>query len=122
VADYRAIPAAVFTDPQMASVGTTNGDQVVTGVHMIAGGRLSTYERPERPGLLDLAAGTKERVIVGALAMGPAAGEWIGQLTLAVRARMPIEILPATLSPPQGLEERLCESGRAALRATTERA
>jgi pyruvate/2-oxoglutarate dehydrogenase complex dihydrolipoamide dehydrogenase (E3) component len=117
-ADYRAIPAAVFTDPQVASVGTTSGDQVVSAVHMITGGRLSTYERPKRPGLLKLAAGTKERVIVGALAVGPEAGEWIGQLTLAVRARIPIEILLDTIQPYptfseaifsalQALEERL---------------
>jgi len=99
VADYRAIPAAVFTDPQVASVGTTCGDQVVTAVHMIEGGRLSTYERPKRPGLLKLAAGTKERVIVGALAVGPEAGEWIGQLTLAVRARIPLETLLDTIQP-----------------------
>ena len=98
-ADYRAIPAAVFTDPQVASVGTTSGDQVVTAVHRIEGGRLSTYERPKRPGLLKLAAGTNESVIVGALAVGPEAGEWIGQLTLAVRARIPIEILLDTIQP-----------------------
>jgi pyruvate/2-oxoglutarate dehydrogenase complex dihydrolipoamide dehydrogenase (E3) component len=98
-ADYRAIPAAVFTDPQVASVGTTSGDQVVTAVHRIEGGRLSTYERPKRPGLLKLAAGTNESVIVGAVAVGPEAGEWIGQLTLAVRARIPIEILLDTIQP-----------------------
>jgi pyruvate/2-oxoglutarate dehydrogenase complex dihydrolipoamide dehydrogenase (E3) component len=132
-ADYRAIPAAVFTDPQVASVGTTSGDQVVTAVHKIEGGRLSTYERPKRPGLLKLAADTNERVIVGALAVGPEAGEWIGQLTLAVRARIPIEILLDTIQPYptfseaifsalQALEERLSGSRRAALRATTKRA
>jgi pyruvate/2-oxoglutarate dehydrogenase complex dihydrolipoamide dehydrogenase (E3) component len=116
-ADYRAIPAAVFTDPQVASVGTTSGDQVVSAVHRIEGGRLSTYERPKRPGLLKL-AGTNERVIVGAVAVGPEAGEWIGQLTLAVRARIPLDILLDTIQPYptfseaifsalQALEERL---------------
>jgi pyruvate/2-oxoglutarate dehydrogenase complex dihydrolipoamide dehydrogenase (E3) component len=98
-ADYRAVPAAVFTDPQVASVGTTSGDQVVSALHMITGGRLSTYERPKRPGLLKLAADTRERVVVGAVAVGPEAGEWIGQLTLAVRARVPVEILLDTIQP-----------------------
>ena len=86
VADYRAIPAAVFTDPQVASVGTTEGDGVVTASFTIDGGRLSTYERPRRPGLVKLAADGSRRVLVGAVAVGPEAGEWLGQLTLAVRA------------------------------------
>ena len=99
VADYRAIPAAVFTDPQVASVGSTSGDGLVTASHRIEGGRLSTYERPKRPGLLKLAADPEKRVVVGAVAVGPEAGEWMGQLTLAVRAEIPIDLLLDTIQP-----------------------
>ena len=99
VADYRAIPAAVFTDPQVASVGTTEGDGVVTASFTIDGGRLSTYERPRRPGLVKLAADGSRRVLVGAVAVGPEAGEWLGQLTLAVRAETPIDVLLDTIQP-----------------------
>ena len=99
VADYRAIPAAVFTDPQVASVGTLEGDRVVTAEYRIEGGRLSTYERPKRPGILKLAADPDERVVVGAVAVGPEAGEWIGQLTLAVRARVSLEVFLDTIQP-----------------------
>jgi pyruvate/2-oxoglutarate dehydrogenase complex dihydrolipoamide dehydrogenase (E3) component len=98
-ADYRAIPAAVFTDPQVASVGRMDGDGVVTGRFEITGGRLSTYERPRRPGLVKLAADRDERVLVGAVAVGPEAGEWLGQLTLAVRARVPVDVLLDTIQP-----------------------
>ena len=98
-ADYRAVPAAVFTDPQVASVGRTDGDGVVTGRYEIAGGRLSTYERPKRPGLVKVAADRDDRVLVGAVAVGPEAGEWLGQLTLAVRARVPIDVLLDTIQP-----------------------
>ncbi len=98
-ADYRAIPAAVFTDPQVATVGTTSGDGLVTATHRIEGGRLSTYERPKRPGFLKLAADSEQRVVVGAVAMGPEAAEWIGQLTLAVRARVPFDVLRDTIQP-----------------------
>jgi pyruvate/2-oxoglutarate dehydrogenase complex dihydrolipoamide dehydrogenase (E3) component len=99
VADYRAIPASVFTDPQVASVGTLDGDGVVTASFAIEGGRLSTYERPKRPGLLKLAADAQKRVLVGAVAVGPEAGEWIGQLTVSVRAAVPVDVLLDTIQP-----------------------
>ena len=99
VADYRAIPAAVFTDPQVATVGTTEGDELVTARYDIVGGRLSTYERPRRPGFVKLAADPARRVVTGAVAVGPEAGEWLGQLTLAVRAEVPIEVLLDTIQP-----------------------
>lgn len=99
VADYRAIPAAVFTDPQVASVGSTQGDGLVSAAFVIDGGRLSTYERPRRPGLVKLAADPERRVLVGAVAVGPEAGEWLGQLTLAVRSEIPIDVLLDTIQP-----------------------
>ncbi len=98
-ADYRAIPAAVFTDPQVGSVGSTQGAGIVTTSHRIVGGRLSTYERPKRPGLVKLAADRSRGVLVGAVVVGPEAGEWLGQLTLAVRAEVPLEVLLDTIQP-----------------------
>jgi pyruvate/2-oxoglutarate dehydrogenase complex dihydrolipoamide dehydrogenase (E3) component len=95
-ADYRAVPAAVFTDPQVASVGSMDG---VVARYDIVGGRLSTYERPKRPGVVKLAADPKRRVLVGAVAVGPEAGEWLGQLTLAVRAEVPVDVLLDTIQP-----------------------
>jgi pyruvate/2-oxoglutarate dehydrogenase complex dihydrolipoamide dehydrogenase (E3) component len=99
VADYRAIPAAVFTDPQVATVGVMDGDGVVTARYEMTGGRLSTYERPRRPGFVKLAADPERRVLVGAVVVGPEAGEWLGQLTLAVRAGIPIDVLLDTIQP-----------------------
>jgi pyruvate/2-oxoglutarate dehydrogenase complex dihydrolipoamide dehydrogenase (E3) component len=98
-ADYRAIPASVFTDPQVGSVGRMDGDDVVTGSCKITGGRLSTYERPKREGLVKLAADRSRRVLVGAVTVGPEAGEWLGQLTLAVRAEVPLDVLLDTIQP-----------------------
>ena len=98
-ADYRAIPASVFTDPQVGSVGRMDGDDVVTGSCKITGGRLSTYERPKRDGLVKLAADRSRRVLVGAVTVGPEAGEWLGQLTLAVRAEVPLDVLLDTIQP-----------------------
>jgi pyruvate/2-oxoglutarate dehydrogenase complex dihydrolipoamide dehydrogenase (E3) component len=61
--------------------------------------RLSTYERPKRPGFLKVFADRDRRVLVGATAVGPEAGEWLGQLTLAIRAEVPVDVLLDTIQP-----------------------
>ena len=96
--DYRAIPAAVFTDPQVASVGVMDGDGVVTARYEIAGGRLSTYERPRRPGFVKVAADSARRVLVGAVAVGPEAGELVGAAH-ARRTRQGSDRRPARHDP-----------------------
>ena len=97
-ADYRAIPAVTFTDPQVASVGDTSGDGTVVGERTSVA-RLSTYERPKRPAFLKVFADPQRRVLVGAVAVGPEAGEWLGQLTLAIRAEVPVDLLLDTIQP-----------------------
>jgi pyruvate/2-oxoglutarate dehydrogenase complex dihydrolipoamide dehydrogenase (E3) component len=96
-ADYRAIPAGIFTDPEVATVGVTDGTSARW--ELTETPRLSTYERPKRDGFVRLFADPKERVLVGAVAVGPQATEWLGQLTLAVRARTPVEVLLDTIQP-----------------------
>jgi pyruvate/2-oxoglutarate dehydrogenase complex dihydrolipoamide dehydrogenase (E3) component len=97
-ADYRAVPAVTFTDPQVASVGDTSGEGAVVGERG-AVARHSTYERPKRPGFLKVFADPDRRVLVGAVAVGPEAGEWLGQLTLAIRAEVPVAVLLETIQP-----------------------
>jgi pyruvate/2-oxoglutarate dehydrogenase complex dihydrolipoamide dehydrogenase (E3) component len=97
-ADHRAVPAVTFTDPQVASVGTTTGEGLVSG-ERTSTARLSTYERPKRPGFLKVFADPERRVLVGACAVGPEAGEWLGQLTLAIKAEVPIDVLLDTIQP-----------------------
>jgi pyruvate/2-oxoglutarate dehydrogenase complex dihydrolipoamide dehydrogenase (E3) component len=99
-ADYRAIPAGIFTDPEVATVGRTDGDGLVSARwELTATPRTSTYERPKREGFVRLFADPGERVLVGAVAVGPQAAEWLGQLTLAVRSATPIETLIDTIQP-----------------------
>jgi pyruvate/2-oxoglutarate dehydrogenase complex dihydrolipoamide dehydrogenase (E3) component len=97
-ADYRAIPRVVFTDPQVAAVGEPEGAMTGT-VEMKAVPRTSTYIRDydEQPGFLTLVSDGQK--LVGAYAVGPEAGEWLGQATLAVRAEVPIEVMRDTIQP-----------------------
>jgi pyruvate/2-oxoglutarate dehydrogenase complex dihydrolipoamide dehydrogenase (E3) component len=99
-ADYRAVPAGIFTDPEVATVGRTEGDGLVsTRWELTKTPRLATYERPKRDGFVRLFADPKKKVLVGAVAVGPQAAEWLGQLTLAVRAEIPVDILVDTIQP-----------------------
>src|SRR4051812_7062754 len=97
-ADYRAVPRVVFCDPQVAAVGEQSGS--ASGTAGLAGvARTSTYTREyaEKPGFLTLVSdGSK---LVGAYAVGPEAGEWLQQATLAVRAEVPLEVLRDTIQP-----------------------
>ncbi|MEA2468404.1 MAG: hypothetical protein QOJ57_2530, partial [Thermoleophilaceae bacterium] len=97
-ADYRAVPRVVFCDPQVAAVGESSGAE--SGTAQLSGvARTATYTRryAEKPGFLTLVSdGSK---LVGAYAVGPEAGEWLQQATLAVRAEVPLEVLRDTIQP-----------------------
>jgi pyruvate/2-oxoglutarate dehydrogenase complex dihydrolipoamide dehydrogenase (E3) component len=99
-ADYRAIPSAIFTDPQVAAVGDTSGaGAVVSRWDVTKVSRASTFQKPKRPGFVKLFAHPERRVLVGAVVVGPEAGEWLGQLTLAIRAEVPVDVLRDTIQP-----------------------
>jgi pyruvate/2-oxoglutarate dehydrogenase complex dihydrolipoamide dehydrogenase (E3) component len=99
-ADYRAVPSAVFTDPQIAAVGDTSGKgAVVSSWKLESVSRTGTFQRPKKPGLVKLYADPERGVLVGATAVGPEAGEWLGQLTLAIRAEVPVDVLRDTIQP-----------------------
>ncbi|MGA8217746.1 MAG: NAD(P)/FAD-dependent oxidoreductase [Solirubrobacterales bacterium] len=97
-ADYRAIPRVVFTDPQVAAVGESEGKS--TGTTQLASvARTSTYTREyaERPGFLTVVSDGDK--LTGAYAVGPEAGEWLQQATLAIRAEVPVDVLRDTIQP-----------------------
>jgi dihydrolipoamide dehydrogenase len=99
-ADYRAIPAGIFTDPEVGAVGRTEGDDLVSArLELGSVPRLSTYERPSREGFVRVFADPQQRVLVGAVCVGPQAAEWLGQFTLAIRAEVKIETLLDTIQP-----------------------
>jgi pyruvate/2-oxoglutarate dehydrogenase complex dihydrolipoamide dehydrogenase (E3) component len=99
-ADYRAIPAGIFTDPEVATAGRTEGDDLVTArVELTSLPRLTTFERPKRDGFVRVFADPGRGVLVGAVCVGPQAAEWLGQFTLAIRAEIPVTTLLDTIQP-----------------------
>jgi pyruvate/2-oxoglutarate dehydrogenase complex dihydrolipoamide dehydrogenase (E3) component len=97
-ANYEAVPRVVFTDPQGASVGAAQ-DSVSATVSMADVPKTATYTRAyaEQPGFLTLVSDGE--CLTGAFAVGPEAGEWMQQATLAVRARVPLEVMLDTIQP-----------------------
>jgi pyruvate/2-oxoglutarate dehydrogenase complex dihydrolipoamide dehydrogenase (E3) component len=97
-ANYDAVPRVVFTDPQAAAVGATEGRFSGTA-RLSEIPKTETYTRAyaESNGFLTLLA-DQER-LTGAYALGTEAGEWLQQATLAIRGRVPIEVLRDTIQP-----------------------
>jgi pyruvate/2-oxoglutarate dehydrogenase complex dihydrolipoamide dehydrogenase (E3) component len=96
-ADYSAVPRVVFTDPQAASVGEADGALAVT-TDLASVPRTSTYTRQyEHKGFMTLVSDGER--LTGAYALGPEAGEWLQQATLAIRARVPLELMHDVIQP-----------------------
>jgi pyruvate/2-oxoglutarate dehydrogenase complex dihydrolipoamide dehydrogenase (E3) component len=97
-ADYSAVPRVVFTHPQAAAVGEPDGPVTAT-ISLSAVPKTATYLRgwDETPGFLTLVSDGK--VLKGAYGLGPEAGEWMQQATVAIRARVPLDVLTDTIQP-----------------------
>jgi dihydrolipoamide dehydrogenase len=97
-ANYEAVPRVVFTDPQAAAVGALearfSASVPVSGVSKTA---TYTHAYAESNGFLTLLSDGER--LTGAYALGPEAGEWLQQATLAIRAHVPLEVLRDTIQP-----------------------
>lgn len=95
IANYSAIPRAIYTDPPLASVGI-NADLENREGFIISKMELSEVSRATTDGssggLLVLTADPLRGVLVGASAIGPHADEWMAEASLAIRAEIQISL------------------------------
>jgi pyruvate/2-oxoglutarate dehydrogenase complex dihydrolipoamide dehydrogenase (E3) component len=97
-AHYEAVPRVTYTDPQAAAVGATeapfSGTALVSSV-----AKTAAYTRAyaESNGYLTLLSDGER--LTGAHALGPEAGEWLQQATVAIRGRVPLDVLIDTIQP-----------------------
>jgi dihydrolipoamide dehydrogenase len=104
-ADYRSIPRVVFSDPEIAAAGLSEERAREQGIEVATAtvelpkvlARPWTYEQNPR-GELGLVADLGRKVLVGAWAVAPQAGEWIHQASQAIRAEVPVETLLDTVA------------------------
>jgi pyruvate/2-oxoglutarate dehydrogenase complex dihydrolipoamide dehydrogenase (E3) component len=97
-ANYEAIPNVVYTDPQVASVGAAE-DRFSATTKLSDVAKTATYTRAyaESNGFLTLLSDGER--LTGAYAVGPEAGEWLQQATLAIRAHVPLDVVADTIQP-----------------------
>jgi dihydrolipoamide dehydrogenase len=97
-ANYEAVPRVTYTDPQAAAVGATEGRFSATArLSEVAKTATYTHAYAESNGFLTLISDGVR--LTGAYALGPEAGEWMQQATLAIRASVPLGVLRDTIQP-----------------------
>jgi pyruvate/2-oxoglutarate dehydrogenase complex dihydrolipoamide dehydrogenase (E3) component len=97
-ASYEAIPDVVYTDPQAAAVGATEAAfSATTPLAEVAKTATYTHAYAQSNGFLTLLSDGER--LTGASALGPEAGEWLQQATLAIRARVPLHVLRDVIQP-----------------------
>jgi pyruvate/2-oxoglutarate dehydrogenase complex dihydrolipoamide dehydrogenase (E3) component len=98
VANYEAVPRVTYTDPQAAAVGALDADYSATAaVSEVPKTATYTHAYAESNGFLTLLSDGQR--LTGGYALGPEAGEWMQQATLAIRAHVPLEVLSDTIQP-----------------------
>ena len=102
--DLSAMPAVVFTDPQLATVGYSEAQAQLAG--MSTDSRLLTLDNVPRAlanfdtrGFIKLVIEKDSRRLIGVQAVAPEAGELIQTAVLAIRNRMTVEELANQLFP-----------------------
>lgn len=103
-ADYRAIPRAVYTSPVFVAVGHTEQsaraagiDPMIVNTPMSQAVRSATEGAPE--GWLTMLADPTTGLVIGASAMGGYAEEWISEVSLMIRAQIPINVARDVVHP-----------------------
>ena len=97
-ANYEAVPRVTYTDPQAAAVGVA--DDRFSGTALlrdVAKTATYTHAYAESNGYLTVVSDGVR--LTGAHALGPEAGEWLQQATLAIRAHVPLDVLRDTIQP-----------------------
>ena len=117
--EVAAVPAVVFSDPEVATVGASKAEAEAAGVEVTsfafplgASARARILGQPE--GRLELLA-DGDGTIVGANLVGPHVSELIGEVTLAIEMAATVEELAATIHPHPTVSEGLLEAAHGLL-------
>jgi dihydrolipoamide dehydrogenase len=123
--DNAAVPAVVFTDPEVAWCGIMEAEAQRAGLAVklakfpwAASGRAATIGRSD--GLTKLVADAASGRVIGAGIVGPGAGELIAEAALAIETAVTVEDLALTIHAHPTLSESLMEAAESLLHGGTQ--
>lgn len=118
--DYKAIPAVVFCDPEIASVGINEREAKEQGIDYIVGrfpfaanGRALSVNAGE--GYVKLIADKESKLVLGAQIVGPEASNIIAEVGLAIEMGATLEDIELTIHAHPTLGEVTMEAAELAL-------
>jgi dihydrolipoamide dehydrogenase len=118
--DYLGIPAVVFSDPELASVGYTEAQAKEEGIEITAAkfpfaanGRALALNATD--GFVKLVTRKEDGLVIGAQIAGPSASDMIAELGLAIEAGMTAEDLAMTIHAHPTLGEITMEAAEVAI-------
>jgi dihydrolipoamide dehydrogenase len=118
--DYQAMPAVVFTDPEIATVGMTEDEAEENGYEPLVGefpfrasGRALTAD--ETDGSVKIVADEESGFVLGGQIVGPEASELIAEIGLAIEMGATVEDIGSTVHTHPTLSESVMEAAENAL-------
>ncbi len=118
--DWQTVPAVIFTDPEVASVGLTEAQAAEKGIEIVIGkfpfaanGRALTLDHAD--GFTKIVAEKETGTVIGVHIVGPEAAELISEGALAVEMGASLEDIALTIHPHPTLPETMMEAAEAAL-------
>lgn len=118
--DYLGIPAVVFSEPELASVGYTEAQAKEEGLSVTAAkfpfaanGRALSLN--ETDGFLKLVTRKEDGLVIGAQIAGASASDMISELSLAIEAGMTAEDIAMTIHAHPTLGEITMEAAEVAI-------
>ena len=113
--DQQAIPAAVFTDPEIGTVGLTAAEAEAAGFDPAVGemgwrGNGRALTRDETDGFARVVADAESGFVLGAQVVGPEASELVAEVGLAIEMGATVEDVAATVHTHPTLSEAVREA------------
>ena len=121
VYDAKTVPAVIFVDPEIASVGYLEEEAVAAGFNDLKIGKFPfaangrAVSMMETDGFVKMIADAKTHILLGVHIVGPEASNLISEAALAIEMGARLEDLALTIHPHPTLGETMMEAAEATL-------